>query len=232
MKRQFGRNVSPFDSRDFNLRSFATKGIGPSVNERKWAFPQEPLDQGETPHCVGFSMANFGINLPVFTPYTNEAGHKFYYKCKVVDGNPGDEDGSTIRSAAKVLKNDGIINAYAFAYDLAMIKWWVLNRGPVIVGTTWTSDMMIPDADNMIYPTGARLGGHAYLINEWTKNQLIGIQNSWGNDWGIHGKAYILASDFEKLFKYDGEAMAAVELEKPAQKDCWFTRLVKGRLLH
>ena len=153
MERKFGRIVSPFDSRDFNLQAFIPKGkIGTLVKEKKWAFPQEePLDQKDTPHCVGFSMANFGINMPVFTPYTNEAGHKFYYKCKVIDGDPKSEEGSTIRSAAKVLNNDGIINSYAFAHDLILIKWWLLTTRPVIAVTICTSDMMVPDADNTIY---------------------------------------------------------------------------------
>lgn len=235
MERKFGRIVSPYDSHDFNLKEFIPKGeLGTLAKEKAWAFPQEPLDQGSTPHCVGFSMANFGINLPVFTPYTNEAGHKFYYKCKIIDGHPKDEDGTTIRSAAKVLKKEGIINAYAFAYDMSMIKWWLLNKGPLIVGTLWTEGMMVPDSDNMIHATGLKLGGHGYTINEWDeweRGERIGIQNSWGLSWGVNGKAYISAEDFNKLFSYDGEAMTAVELENHKKKRCWLTTVVREAIL-
>jgi len=212
-----GRIPSPFDKRDYNLTSFIPdkllkKSMMPLKLSQSWNFPAEPLDQGEFPHCVGFSGANFGINSPVNTMYTNEDGHKFYYLCKEIDGEPLKENGSCIRSIAKVLKNVGRIDVYAFAYSMDMIKWWIINKGPMIAGTIWTLGMFEPDSANIIHPTGEILGGHAYLLNEWTENNYIGIQNSWGNYWGINGKAYISATDFEKLFAYDGEVMTTVEL--------------------
>ncbi len=215
MDRKFGRLPSSFDERDFNLRDFIPKGGKfRLVTEANWEYPAEPLDQKETPHCVGFSMATFGINLPTFTKFTEKDGHSFYYQCKAIDGEPQAENGSTIRSAAKVLKNNNRISGYAFAPDMATVKWWLLNKGPMIVGTIWTADMMIPSAgDNVISIGGDILGGHAYVINEWRKDGYIGIQNSWGTYWGTKGKAYISVGDFEKLFIRGGEALAAVELE-------------------
>lgn len=210
--RRFGRKVSVFDSRDWSLKDFMKGFAVPANPNKEWAFPQESLDQGETSHCVGFGMADFGINLPVFTPYTNEAGDKFYRLCKIQDNDPDGEDGTTIRSAANVLKNEGIINAYAFAFDMSMVKWWLRNRGPLLVGTIWTTNMMEPDSENLIYPTGDMLGGHGYLVNGIRDNKLR-IQNSWGSSWGINGAAYMLVSDFEQIFRYNGEAMTAVELE-------------------
>ena len=215
MERQFGRIKSNLDVRDYNLRNFIPRQILPQViKEKKWEYPAEPLDQGTTTHCVGFSMANWGINLPVHTPYNTKDAHTMYYQCKVLDGEPNKENGSTIRSAAKVLRSLNRIDSFAFAPDLGTIKYWLLNRGPLIVGTVWTESMMLPSPiTNMLSINGDIVGGHAYVINEWRIDEYIGIQNSWGPDWGKNGKAYIAAADFEKLFKYDGEAMAAVELE-------------------
>lgn len=220
--RRWGRIPSTFDKRDLDLRDFMPMGAALRlVKQANWEYTVEALDQGDTPHCVGFSMANFGINLPVFTPYTNKDGHELYYKCKILEGTPASEEGSTIRTAAKVLKNNNRIDGYAFAPDIATIKWWVLNKGPMIVGTIWTEGMMLPDNDNIITIGGDILGGHAYLINEWRTDNFIGIQNSWGQSWGKNGKAYISLDDFEKLFKYNGEAMAAVELENfNKSKEC------------
>lgn len=229
MAYHFGRIHSPFDSRDYNLDNFIP--MGATVKEgdsQKWEFPGLVLDQGETNHCVGFSIANFGINNPVYTPYTNKDAHDLYYQCKVIDGQPNNEEGSTIRSAAKCLQKNGRIEAYAFAPTLTSIRWWLLNRGPLIVGTIWLNDMFSPDENQIIRATGDLVGGHAYLLNEWRSDNYIGIQNSWGNTWGVNGKAYISSTDFEKLFLYDGEAMAAVELESNTNtKECILITLIK-----
>ena len=208
-----GRIQSPFDVRDYNLANFIPVGMPLTIaKEVVWDYPSQSLDQGETPHCVGFSMANFGINSPINTMYTNQDGHDFYYMCKVVDGRPGVEEGSYVRSGAKVLKDVGRIDAYAFAPSIEVIKWWLFNRGSVIVGTIWTEEMFLPNSENIIKIGGAVVGGHAYLLNEWREDNYIGIQNSWGEGWGENGKAYISAEDFGKLFTYGGEALAAVEL--------------------
>lgn len=225
--RRFGRNPSPLDGRDWKLDNF----IPPILELPKsavWEFPLDPLDQTDTAHCVGFSMAHFGINLPTLTPYTDEDAHRFYYDCKVIDGDPKGENGTTIRSAAKVLQNIGAIRNYAFASDVSSIGAWVLTKGPIIMGTIWTEGMMVPDEDGVLSTDGFILGGHAYLVNEWNaKDGYISIMNSWGKDWGVGGKAYITIEDFGFLFRYGGEALAAVELEnyRTTKDECFLTRL-------
>jgi hypothetical protein len=226
-----GRNKSKPDFRNYHLSDYILRGtfaLG-IVGYKCWDFLSFPLDQDDTPHCGGFVGADWGICLPVQDNYVNQDGHNFYYKCKVLDGEPGQENGTNIHSLARVLKNEGKINAYAFASSVEEIKWWILNRGPVIVGTDWTEDMFTPDANNRIHPTGAIAGGHAYLLTEWTKDDYIGIQNSWGSLWGNDpkqsGKAYISESDFKSLFLYDGEALAAIELNIPIKTNPWINFL-------
>lgn len=222
-----GRVPSKFDPRDYNLAQFMPKGLlkVSTVTEKNWEFLAPALNQKQTNHCTGFSMADFGINLPIQDSYNDETGHSFYYMCKEEDGEPGNEEGSSIRSVAKVLRKIGRINAYAFAPDIATIKWWLLNRSPMIVGTIWTTAMFSPNSSNVIEVIGDVVGGHAYLLNEWRKDGHIGIQNSWGAEWGNNGKSYISVANFEKIFRYGGEAMAAVELPLPVStaKKCWFS---------
>lgn len=214
MNRTFGRIKSPIDEKDYKLSSFIPKTTEESiVTERCWKFYGKPLDQLETGHCCGFSMANFGINDPINTRYTTEDGHKFYYLCKIKDGQPRAENGSDIRTVAKVLVDLELIQGYAFALNIDEVKYWLLNKGCVIVGTDWYEDMMTPDKNNIVHIKGQKVGGHAYLLTEWRKDGYIGIQNSWGEDWGVNGKAYISAKDFEKLLtRWGGEALAAVEI--------------------
>lgn len=227
--RRFGRIPSSIDERDWQLEDFIpVKPLFRIGQEAKWDFPCTVLDQEETPHCVGFSMAHFGINLPTWTVYTKQEAHELYYKCKIVDGDPGAENGTTLRSAAKVLQDIGAINSYAFANDMDSIRWWLINRGPLIVGTIWSENMMTPDKDGKLDIGGFVLGGHAYLINEWRKDGYIGIKNSWGPNWGVGGKAYVSAEDFELLFLYGGEVLAAVENENyKVQRIGWFAQLIK-----
>jgi len=229
-----GRLQSPFDFRDYNLAKFIPLGMPVTIaKEIAWDFPRKSLNQGESGHCVGMSIANFGINSPINTMYTEEDGHRFYYMCKEIDGEPLSEEGSYIRSGAKVLKDIGRIDAYAFAPSIEVIKWWLFNRGPVVAGTIWCEEMFTPNAKNIITIGGRIVGGHAYLINEWREDNYLGIQNSWGDEWGKNGKAYISAEDFEKLFMYSGEAMAAVELPHPEEyvskpkKPCFFIDFIK-----
>lgn len=226
-----GRKQSEFDPRDYSLRDFIPRGA-PLIpkTESSWDYVGEPLDQETTPHCVGFSIANFGINLPVHIAFTNEDGHKFYYRCKELDGKPNSEEGSTIKTAAKLLRESGRIEAYAFASSMDIIKYWLLNQGPLIVGTVWTNDMFVPDADNTVHVSKDGgvvdiVGGHAYLLNG-LKDNRIRFQNSWGANWGLNGSAWISVTDFEKLFNYNGEAMAAVEIENyKKSKPCYLRDL-------
>ena len=229
MEREFGRVPSEFDEDDWNLRDFVPRGGGFLLNNQaNWEFPLPPTNQEKTTHCCGFAGINFGINLPVHVPYTNKDGHKLYYQCKMIDCEPNSESGSSIRSVARALKHNFRIEGYAFAPDMGIIKYWLLNRGPMIVGTLWTTEMMTANADNIITIGGDVLGGHAYLLNEWRADDYIGIQNSWGTDWGVNGKAYISATDFEKLFIRDGEALAAVELDALASnKPCILVDIIK-----
>lgn len=217
--RVFGRIPSPLDPRDFSLKSFIPKRAEEAPKAKKWDFPADALDQEDTAHCVGFSMAHFGMSLPTFTLHTNEDGHHYYYLCKENDMEPKLENGTTVRSAAQVLKNMGVIEAYAFASDMTTIKWWLLNRGPIIAGTVWTEEMMEPLEDGTLDTSGYFLGGHAYLLTEWREDGYIGIQNSWGPEWGDNGKAYIYYEDFMELFMYGGEALAAVELDQKNKND-------------
>lgn len=178
-----------------------------------WVDNEPVLDQGDTGHCVGFGGADWGNTLPVDDHFTNDDGHRLYYLCKVEDGEPGAEDGSTVRSISKVLKQQGRLNAYAFASSVDEIITFVTTQGPLIVGTNWTDDMFNPDGRGVVKPTGAVAGGHCYLLCGWDATRReFEFLNSWGDRWGISGFFYMKVEDFAQLLAADGEACAAVEL--------------------
>jgi len=213
---QFGCKPSPKDGRDFPLTSFIPLGTNLTLegeDEMYWLFRGTTLHQNTTKHCTGFMAADFRINDPVFNNCTNQDGHNYYYLAKELEGDPGGEDGAYMRSAAKALLSLKQIEAYAFATTIEQIKYWLIHKGCLMIGTAWMSGMMKPDSNNIIHATGTMEGYHASLAKAWRIDNMIGIKNSWGDDWGLHGEAWISVDDFEKLRGTYIEAITAVDLE-------------------
>lgn len=178
-----------------------------------WSNSNPILDQGQTGHCVGFGGAQWGNTLPVDDHLTNDDGHAIYYSCKIVDNEPQQENGSTVRSLAKVLRQRNRVAAYAFANSVDEMVAWIMAKGPVVVGTDWTNGMFTPDASGMVRPTGAIAGGHCYLATGFDpQTSKITFLNSWGAHWANGGYFTMVKRDFTTLFANQGEAMVAVEL--------------------
>lgn len=178
-----------------------------------WADTEQTLDQGQTPHCIGFGGAQWGNTLPVDDRYADSDGHALYYECKVLDGEPKIEDGSDVRTLAKALQARGRLKTYAFAASIDEAVAWVLAQGPVIIGSDWTNDMFSPDANGFVKPTGGVAGGHCYLLDEYDPVAMVlGFRNSWSASWGIAGRFYMHQADAVTLFASQGEALAATEL--------------------
>jgi len=208
-----GRNLSTFDPKDWNLRLFALRRT--DITERLWGFNHEALDQKDKPHCGGFSMAHFGLCLPTFSDYTNEDGDEFYKQCKITDLQPGWENGTSVRSIAVTGQKLKMWPNYAFATDVETIYAWLLNSGPVIMGTNWYTDMFMPNGNHVIHPTGDLAGGHAWVaIGVNLNSGYIDGLTSWGPSFGDNGRFRIPMIEFRKLFAQQGEAIAAIETGK------------------
>ena len=211
--RKFGRIKSPFDHRDWVIGD--TSGL--EVRDTKLWATGKVLNQEDTPHCVGFAAAGFKSTAPVMTLSSDGEGHDIYYRCKEIDGDPGAEDGTWARSACQVLKERGDIPGYAWVNSIDAAISWILTKGPLLACTNWYEDMNYPQmTGGYLKPTGQWLGGHGYLLTGyWKKYDAFQMLNSWGEDWGFFGIAYIKRPDFEKLWLSDGELLAMVEKTTP-----------------
>lgn len=186
----------------------------PDVKPVSWKDNEPVLDQGSTGHCVGFGWAQWGNTLPYDDKFKNTDGDAIYYECKVIDGEPLQEDGSQVRSGAKALKARGRLDTYVFADTIDEAIAWIMTKGPVVMGTDWTEDMFTPDKNGLVKPTGQVAGGHCYVaVGYDPKTQLIEYINSWDDSWGVDGHFFMSKTNAASLHAAQGDACGALELK-------------------
>ena len=211
------RKPMPYDHRDYRLADYITPVMrkrAAAITKQEWAVAHI-LDQGSSPHCVGFAWADFGISLPVFDDWQSAQGDAIYYAAKVFDGEPGAEDGSTTRSGVQAFMEFAKLqgNTYAFANAMQDVITWVLTTGPVITGTNWYDGMFTPDANGLVKISGKVAGGHEWEISGVdTVARLFKCTNSWGTAFGVGGQFYIGFDDYQRLLNESGDACTAVEI--------------------
>jgi len=210
------------DDRDmrFQISSLLPKQL-PNIKYKYWWSSGWWGDQGSTPHCVAYSWIHWLASGPITQKNKREGGIApfdttyLYNEAQKVDAWEGENyDGTSVRAGAKILKNNGFIDQYNWAWDIQTTVNALLTLGPVVVGTWWTHDMLFPNKDGLITATGSKLGGHAYLLDGVNVDKkLLRIKNSWSREWGKKGFAYISFDDMDKLIKDNGEVCLATEIE-------------------
>ena len=213
----FGRLRSVPDPRDFQYPMRSLLPSAPSARvSRYWNQSLWWGDQGQTPQCVAYASVAWLEDGPVTQarmPHPIVDPDVLYHECQLYDEIPGtDYDGTTTRGAMKAMQARGFIQSYHWALTIDDVLQWVLERGPVLIGTNWYSTMMEPDDAGIIHVGGRVVGGHETVLNG--VNQHVGLfrgKNSWGRDWGRHGNYYIGTADLERLLAEDGEMCVAVE---------------------
>lgn len=205
MRRNFGR-FRAIDRRDAKHRLAVPRT---SRRSRYWNAPIW-FDQGTKPICVGAAWARW-LRIPPHNQWVDPEG--LYTLAQLVDEWEGtDYEGTSVRAGAKVLHRLGAIEAYKWARSVSEIIAFVLEFGPMVVGTDWHEGMEEPDHRGRVTADGENLGGHAYVLSGVNRDrEEFRIDNSWGQQWGNGGRATISFADFAKLLKRDGEACVGVE---------------------
>lgn len=212
---------------------YAMEAPRTDITYRNWLSPAwgpwpAVLDQGRTSQCVAYSAAKYLLTHRIVNrPY--ESCESFYKRCQKVDEWPGEDyDGTSVNASCKVLRADGFISKWTWAFETEPVIRHILEIGPVMLGTDWTMDMFTPDRWGYIWPTGTSVGGHAYLLigaNRLRQNPdktrgAVRILNSWGPNWGHYkGRAWMSFDTLDKLMKglsrWPGEAAAPIETQLP-----------------
>lgn len=241
------------DERDRNyLLKDHLSPVARTAGERLWRVPTL-YNQGQLPQCTCYSSSGYmtardwmtGRGTVQYNPQT------LYTWANSHDGITGPHDGSTVRAAFQglIAIGDKIqrsyqtdepvghfdqITTYLWAdlsqpnSDIATITTWLLDVGPVVVGSNWYTGMDTPDEQGVIHATGSIRGGHAYLVRGILTLPSLGtlfvVRNSWG-PWGGYasftpegalwsptnsaGDALLTEADLITLLSQDGECASA-----------------------
>jgi hypothetical protein len=213
----FGRLIA-LDHRDelHPMRALTRRIALPE--SRLWSsFRAYVLDQGQTPHCVGFAWAGFLEAAPFMHQLQNADGDRFYALAQTLDEWPGsDYEGTSTRGGAKALQSLGLITGeYVWAQTEEDVWRFVLGRGPVVTGTVFLTGMMSPDTHGFLNLTGGEEGGHDWLIiGASVTRKAYRMQNSWSTSWGENGRAWVRREDYKTLLEtMGGDAASAIEVK-------------------
>ena len=198
----------------------ALQGIAPPAPEhlpdrKLWRAPSQELDQ-IGPTCTVYSIGSFLEASPMMTPEGKLP--KFaplYARARDLDEIPGtDYEGSTVHGAAMAYAEAGWIGTYLWTNSPEALRTWLYTRGTVVVGTDWYEGMMDTDRAGYLNLTGPIVGGHAYnIVGHSRKRQAYRIRQTWGDEWGEQGRAWIHERDLHELISATrgGEVLTAVQ---------------------
>jgi len=216
----FGRLYQK-DDRDKGFLLKPNFQLARSITRRYW-YAGNVLNQGQTPQCVAYSGYKWLTAGPVRNKRLPFTPAELYHQAQLNDEWSGEDyDGTSVRGLFKSLNKAGYVPEYRWAFDSQAVLAYVMTTGPMVLGSTWFSQMSQPNNYGFITPAGAIEGGHAYLIigaNRTKKNSktkevgAFRILNSWGREWGQVGRAWMSFSSFDAL-QADGFTEACVATE-------------------
>jgi len=210
-----GRILS-FDDRNTNFDLRRVVKMPPLVAQRNWALsPSEKT--GLNIHESGIAPAGAWVNwldtqhsingqkqVPVSPDYIFEQAQHF-------DGIELPHAGTTILACAKVLKKLGMLDEYYWGTDYQTIHTYLVNYGPLVIGTDWYEGMFYPDAEGFVIPEGPYIDGAAYLCLGYSAvDYCYTFLQNWGRKWGQKGMFKMREGDFAVLMNQGGEACAGV----------------------
>src|SRR5690625_1295191 len=110
----------------------------PQIDEKFWWSGGWYGNQKTTPHCVAYSWSHWFEDGPVIQNAMPERLKpvfdlkEFYDECRKRDGIDGNYEGTTVRAAAKILRELNVIYEYRWAKSIDDVIAAVTYIGPVV----------------------------------------------------------------------------------------------------
>jgi len=206
--------IEEFDERS---RNYSIGDIRKTRKLRSYTWRcNEWFDQGREGACVGFSLGHELAARPAEVRGLDyeylvkdiywEAQKNDYWDGGSYPGASPQYAGTSVIAGVKRVKQLGYIEEYRWAFNIDDVLYGVGHNGPAVIGVGWHRDMLTPDKDGFIKPTGGVVGGHAILITAVNvKKGYVTLRNSWGRGWGKDGNCYVTFADLEYLLNRNGE---------------------------
>lgn len=191
---------------------------------RRWQVTW-PLDQGLEGCCVSMGIAHELLTpdlvLPPQRTDVQWCLEHIYWPAQQKDPWPGGEypgalphySGTSLEAGLKVVRHDlKLTGSYHWATRVRDILIGIGHHRPAIMAMPMLEGMMRPDRNGLIRYQGSLVGGHCLLADEvqlprWRFNKiLIGLQQSWGAEYGIKGRVYLSEADLELIMAQGGQA--------------------------
>jgi hypothetical protein len=186
---RLGRLVE-HDERSWNFQAARAPQLV-SVEHKRRA---RPFDQGQIGSCTGNALTGCLDTAPFTHSRLGErTALKLYSLATQLDGSPGtyppDDTGSSGLAVCKAAVQLKYISGYTHAFGLQHALE-ALTLGPVITGIPWFDSFDQPVGGLLsISPNAGIRGGHEIEVNLISvEHRLVGGFNSWGPDWGLHGR--------------------------------------------
>jgi hypothetical protein len=144
-----------------------------------------------------------------------------YSDAEKVDGGkglPGEDEGSSGLSVAKVGKTRGYDNGYQHATSLASAHT-AIQRAPVLFGIPWPSSFDTPSSEGIvkIASDAYNRGGHEIVCPEYdAARDLWWMDNSWTSGWGLKGRFAFDSPTLQILLDAQGDITSLVPPNAPA----------------
>jgi hypothetical protein len=237
MDRRLDRCVE-FDERSRNfplgIERFA------AMKTKVWQIRKTHMgDQGEEGACVEYGITHEMGAQPqvVYYKILNDirSGHHIYWPAQQGDQWPGGSypgaqpfyEGTSVLAGLKQTVALGYYSGYTWTFDIDSHAKGVISEGPAVVGITMVEGMMDPEPGGLMRDDGNEVGGHCMAWNGVVTNKFFGrgrprqtvaeFVQSWGLDFGDHGRVYMELGELENRLKDNGEVAHPVRTTRGAR---------------